>query len=207
MNFCHTDRNQDYVLGALGADEAERLERHLLACARCTREVEEFRVLFASLQDLSMPVVPAGIADSVIARLSTQTARTRLIDRLRILTRQPAFAPAAGIAAGLILTLLRQPLALYFGRLTGGVVAGGSASLASVISAILHGAKDLTAVLGVFARLLAKADPILEALGRSWKSEAGPATLVSVLLSLATVLFLGRLVGQIRREELSHAKH
>lgn len=207
MNFCHTDRNQDYVLGALSANEVERLEQHFLACARCAREVEDFRALFASLEDLPLPAVPAGIADAVIERLAPISVWARLVDRLHVLTRQPVFAAAAGIAAGLILGLFRDPLALHFGRLTGGIVAGASASLTTGISGILHNVKELTAVLDVFARLLTKGDPILRALSGVLETVSGPATLVSVLLSLATVLVLGRMVGQIRREELSHAKH
>lgn len=207
MNFCHTDRNQDYVLGALSANEVEQLEQHLLACARCTREVEDFRLLFSSLEALPLPIVPSGIADSVIERLSPRPVWAPLIDRLSAWTRQPAFAAAAGIVAGLVLSLFRDPLALQFGRLTGGVVAGASASLASGLTGVLHSVKELTAVLDVFARLLTKSDPILRAFRGALETVSGPATLISVLLSLATVLVLGRMVGQIRREELSHAKH
>jgi hypothetical protein len=207
MSFCHTDRNQDYVLGALSANEVDRLEQHLLACARCASEVEDFRALFVSLENLPLPAVPAGIAEAVIERLAPSSAWARLVDRLHVLTRQPVFAAAAGIAAGLVLGLFRDPLALHFGRLTAGIVASASASLTTGIGGVLHNVKELTAVLDVLARLLTKSDPILHALSGALDAVSGPATLISVLLSLATVLVLGRVVGQIRREELSHAKH
>jgi hypothetical protein len=207
MNLCHTDRNQDFVLGALSASEVERLEQHLLVCDRCAREVEDFRVLFTSLKEIPLPIVPMGIADAVIARLAPDSAWARLVDRLHVLTRQPVFAAAAGITAGLLLTLFREPLALFFGRLTGGVVAGASADLVHGITGVLRSLRDLTAILGVLARLLTKTEPILQAMEGTLRPVSGPASIVSVLLSLATVLFLGRMVRQIRREELSHAKH
>jgi hypothetical protein len=59
----------------------------------------------------------------------------------------------------------------------------------------------------VFARLFAKFEPIFAALGGAMKAVSVQPSVLSIVLSLATVLFLGRLVGQIKREELSHAKH
>jgi hypothetical protein len=207
MISCRTEWNQDYVLGALSASEAGLLEQHLLACARCAREVEEFRTLFVSLQELPLPLVPPGIADAVIARLAPQSAYARLIDQLHIWTRQPVFAAAAGIVSGLLLTVFREPLALHFGRMTGGLVAGVSGDLAGLISGILRNLREMTTVLEVLARLVTKLEPLLRTPGLALRFVAGHASLVSILLSLATVLFLGRMVGQIGREELSHAKH
>jgi Putative zinc-finger len=207
MNPCNTDRNQDYVLGALSSVEADRLEQHLIACSRCAHEVEDFRALFASLQDLPLPIVPPGIVDAVISRLAPESARGRLIDRLRAAVHQPLFAAASGIVAGLLLTLFREPLALTFGRLTGGIVASTCASLATGLSGLLRNLQEVTVVLEVFARLFMKLEPIVRALGGALMAVTAQASALSVLLSLATALFLGRLMGQLRREELSHAKH
>jgi anti-sigma factor RsiW len=57
----------DYLEGALPADEARRLERHLTTCPGCTEYVEQMRTLAGSLGGLTEEWMPAGMRAGLIA--------------------------------------------------------------------------------------------------------------------------------------------
>jgi anti-sigma factor RsiW len=57
----------DYLEGALPADEARRLERHLDTCPGCTEYLEQMRTVASSLGGLTEDSLPAEVRDGLIA--------------------------------------------------------------------------------------------------------------------------------------------
>lgn len=57
----------DYLDGALPAEEAKRLERHLETCPGCTDYVEQMRTIAGSLAGLDEQSLPAEVRESLIA--------------------------------------------------------------------------------------------------------------------------------------------
>jgi anti-sigma factor RsiW len=57
----------DYLEGALPADEARRLERHLDTCPGCTEYLEQMRTVASSLGGLTEDSLPAEMRDGLIA--------------------------------------------------------------------------------------------------------------------------------------------
>ena len=56
----------DYLEGALPADEARRLERHLETCPGCTEYLEQMRTIAGSLGGLSERSIPGEGRDRLI---------------------------------------------------------------------------------------------------------------------------------------------
>lgn len=85
-----------WVEGDLGNWRARRLERHLSLCANCRAYAESFRRHQAAVKQIAaQPLEEAGLAEAVMARVQTGTARSR---RSRFVTYR-----AAAVAAGLAL--------------------------------------------------------------------------------------------------------
>lgn len=61
------DRLEAYVEGSLSDADRAVLESHLVSCARCQTEVEEWRALFAALASLPLLEPSPGFADRVMA--------------------------------------------------------------------------------------------------------------------------------------------
>jgi anti-sigma factor RsiW len=57
----------DFLEGALPADEARRLERHLETCPGCTEYLEQMRTLAGSLGGLTEESLPAELRAELIA--------------------------------------------------------------------------------------------------------------------------------------------
>ena len=57
----------DYLEGALPADEAMRLERHLETCPGCTEYLEQMRGIAGSLGGLTEERLPADLRDRLVA--------------------------------------------------------------------------------------------------------------------------------------------
>jgi anti-sigma factor RsiW len=57
----------DYLEGALPADEARRLERHLDTCPGCTEYLEQMRTVAGSLGGLTADSLPAEKREGLIA--------------------------------------------------------------------------------------------------------------------------------------------
>jgi anti-sigma factor RsiW len=57
----------DYLEGALPAETAGRLERHLETCPGCTEYLEQMRTLSGSLGGLDHPSIPSDVRDDLLA--------------------------------------------------------------------------------------------------------------------------------------------
>jgi anti-sigma factor RsiW len=57
----------DYLEGALPADEAQRLERHLETCPGCTEYLEQMRTIAGGLGGLDEHGIPPELRDGLIA--------------------------------------------------------------------------------------------------------------------------------------------
>jgi anti-sigma factor RsiW len=57
----------DYLEGALPADEARRLERHLGTCPGCTEYLEQLRAVAGSLRGVTDASFPPEMRDGLIA--------------------------------------------------------------------------------------------------------------------------------------------
>ena len=202
MRGCDEIANQEYLLGTLTPEESARREAHLESCAACSREVEEFRALFAELADLPMPAVPEGIADSVVARV-----RRRTIFAVEEAASRPLVGAVAGGVVGLILTLLRHPLVLFFGRGIHQLLTDGSSGVLHGLRLVLRNLLDGTVLLHTFLDALLKVEPLTQQLGEAAKTIPGSTVLLSFALFLATALLIGRAVTHLGREKLGHARH
>ena len=88
------DRLQALLDGALPPRERARVEEHLAACARCTEEMESWRVLFEDLSALPRPAPAHGFQTRVMASLALPSSAP-LAERLgrRILALLPSPRP------------------------------------------------------------------------------------------------------------------
>jgi anti-sigma factor RsiW len=206
LRHCDEALNQDYVLGALDPREAEALESHLSGCPACALQVRQYRLLFRNLADLPLPAVPDGIASRVLARLRAVPEAHANRSVLGLLIRRPAFAAAAGGLLGFAIAVFHEPLILLFGRMTGGIVAGGATQLVTGIRSVLRDLSVLTGIVQPVVGAILKLEPVVRALGEAIRAVPAQASTSSVLLSLATAILLARLLGQVRREKLGHAK-
>jgi len=60
---------QAFLEGDLPPGERRPVEEHLAACARCSAELDAWRVLFADLSGLAAPAPRAGFSDRVMVRV------------------------------------------------------------------------------------------------------------------------------------------
>lgn len=208
MTPCDETRNQDYVLGFLTPEEIEAQEEHLKRCVLCTRQVAEYKVLFARLRELPMPAVPAGIPEGVLARLQPQpeSAWDRLRNRIAGFIAKPLTVPIAGIVSGLLLFLFREPLLLHVGRVTSNILTGWTADLIRGVDTGINQFTDLTVLLETALQLVLKLEPLVRALTGTAPALVGWVPLLLIALSLAMAVLIWRIVGQLRREEYGHAK-
>jgi anti-sigma factor RsiW len=98
------DRLEAFVEGSLDRAEHAVMESHLLGCAACQVQVEEWRALFAVLSDLPQLEPTAGFADRVMA--GVQVAPLALHRRpawQQAWAALPGHAAAAVAAAGRML--------------------------------------------------------------------------------------------------------
>jgi hypothetical protein len=207
LKRCDDTRLQDYVQGQLAADEVAAVDRHVAECADCSRRVEEYRLLFADLAELPMPPVPPGIPDEVLARLTPVGFTARLRARLASPAARPIFASLTGIAAGLLLAIFREPLALYAGQTASALLTGGTEGLLRSVNTGISQFTEWTVILEVLVHGFLKLATVVRALIDVVPAVVGRAWLLSFALTLAMALLFVRLVGHLRREEFGHAKH
>lgn len=63
------ERMQAFLEGDLPQAERSRVEEHLAGCARCSAELDAWRVLFTDLAALPVPEPASGFADRVMTRV------------------------------------------------------------------------------------------------------------------------------------------
>ncbi len=74
---------ESYLEGALADDQRAVFESHLLGCARCQAEVEDWRALFTALQALP-PIEPSpGFADRVMGQVTLVASPARTAAAVR----------------------------------------------------------------------------------------------------------------------------
>jgi len=98
----------DYVEGKLDRAMTVSFENHLSDCASCQTEVEQFRSLWAGLEELPLAEPPAFFHENIMSRIALEqakaeeaSARKRLFWDWSALLRPRAFA--AGFAALILL--------------------------------------------------------------------------------------------------------
>lgn len=105
------ERLERFAAGEVEPGDAEALESHLLGCAHCRAEVEEWRAVFSAITDLPEFAPTAGFATRVMARvrvrrplaLRVAAVGSRLLPRTR---KQWALASATLALPTLVLGAL-----------------------------------------------------------------------------------------------------
>lgn len=105
-----TERLEALAAGELDRGEAAVVESHLVGCARCRDEVEEWRVLFGALADLPGLEPSPTFADAVMARVAV---RSPWAERFAALVRW--LTPRTTTAWALVAALLALPALVYAG--------------------------------------------------------------------------------------------
>ena len=92
------DRLHDYVDDLLCREERAEVERHLVSCAHCQRDVARLRDMLASLASLPSGVAPDGdLLPGVHAGIAAASARTRRLRRAWLAAAVIALALAGTI--------------------------------------------------------------------------------------------------------------
>ena len=146
MNYTNSHPEEER-LEALAAGELDRadaavVESHLVGCARCREEVEEWRALFGALADLPELEPNPGFADAVMARVAVRSAwAERFAALVRWVTPRTtlawamlaaAFALPALVYAGAFAWLATQPwfsvagMTVFFGQTVPGWMGGAA---------------------------------------------------------------------------------
>ena len=204
MKPCDETRNQEYLLGTLPPGEAAQLEEHLAHCSSCARRVEEYRSLFRALAEIPMPPVPEGLDEAVIARVRPGSRAARLWWQWAPQVGRPLLGALASGVAAVCLAIFHEPLLLFFGKLTSGMVTGGTGEFIARLHQSLNDLSTLTVVIHAVVGVLLKLGPVIRALGDAVRTLPGQTSVLSIALSVATALFLGRAVGHLGREKLGH---
>ena len=114
MNYTNshpeTERLEALAAGDLNAGDAAVIESHLVGCARCREDVEEWRALFGALADLPGLEPSPGFADSVMARVAV---RSPWAERVGALVRW--FTPRTTQAWALVAVVMALPALVYAG--------------------------------------------------------------------------------------------
>jgi anti-sigma factor RsiW len=95
----------EYLERDLDPDQRSRIAAHLESCASCGSELHELRSTISLLRGLPEPGHPAGLADSVLARVGQDARGPERVRRLVRRVSEPRFAAAlaAGIAGFFLL--------------------------------------------------------------------------------------------------------
>lgn len=104
------ERLEALAAGELNAGDAAVVESHLVGCARCREEVDEWRALFGALGDLPGLEPSAGFADAVMSRVAV---RSVWAERWSALVRW--FTPRTTPAWALVAAVLALPALVYAG--------------------------------------------------------------------------------------------
>ena len=104
------ERLEALAAGELDGAEAAVVESHLVGCARCREEFEEWRALFGALADLPGLEPSAGFADAVMARVAV---RSVWAERFAALVRW--VTPRTTTAWALVAAMLALPAMVYAG--------------------------------------------------------------------------------------------
>lgn len=114
MNYTNshpeTGRLEALAAGELDRAEAAVVESHLVGCARCREEVEEWRALFGALAELPGLEPSAYFADAVMARVAV---RSVWAERFAALVRW--LTPRTTTAWALVTAVLALPALVYAG--------------------------------------------------------------------------------------------
>ena len=144
------------VEGALGADEALELERHVRGCAGCAALRAELLAIDLVLLEARLDRAPAGFAETVLTALERRRrARAPLPEPVVV-----ALAAAVGLGGsvyGVARALGAGAAGAFGGWLRSAVeaVRSGAASLASRVPGLDAGLWDNPAAAGVLAALAA----------------------------------------------------
>ena len=104
------ERLEALAAGELNAGDAAVVESHLVGCARCREEVDEWRALFGALGDLPGLEPSPGFADAVMARVEV---RSVWAERMSALVRW--FTPRTTQAWALVAVVMALPALVYAG--------------------------------------------------------------------------------------------
>ena len=114
MNYTNSHPEQERLealaAGELAGADAAVVESHLVGCARCREEVEEWRALFGALADLPGIEPSDAFADAVMARVEV---RSVWAERFAALTRW--VTPRTTAAWALLAATLALPALVYAG--------------------------------------------------------------------------------------------
>ena len=99
MCFRHRRLLIPYSEGELGAEDARKLERHLVNCARCRTELDGIRLVAGALTETGAPAMEP--ADDLWARVSA-----RIADEPVRPVRQHWFGLAGGLAAAVLVAAI-----------------------------------------------------------------------------------------------------
>jgi len=104
------ERLEALAAGELAGADAAVVESHLVGCARCREEVEEWRALFGALADLPGLEPTPGFADAVMARV---VVRSLWAERLAAFLRWAT--PRTTSAWALLAAAMALPALVYAG--------------------------------------------------------------------------------------------
>ena len=114
MNYTNShpeaERLEALAAGELNAGDAAVVESHMVGCARCREEVEEWRALFGALSDLPGLEPSAGFADQVMAGVEV---RSVWAERMSALIRW--LTPRTTQAWALVAAVMALPALVYAG--------------------------------------------------------------------------------------------
>lgn len=119
MTHLDTERLQAFADGTIAESDRAVVESHLLACVRCSSEVEEWRSLFGTLAQLPRFAPGTAFADNVMAKVKVPAAVpvwAPLVAGARQLSER--FAPKTSAGWTLAAAMLMLPLLLGGGLLT-----------------------------------------------------------------------------------------
>lgn len=114
MNYTNShpdsERLEALAAGEVNRGDAAVIESHLVGCARCREEVEEWRALFGALAELPGLEPSAHFADAVMARVAVRSVwAERFAALLRWVT------PRTTTAWALVAAVLALPALVYAG--------------------------------------------------------------------------------------------
>lgn len=190
MSCLRVEHIYSYLEKGLSRQERFQVEQHLASCARCSRALEDRRLLLQASQSLPDIPVPADFSRQVMTKISPKISLSAWLS-----------AAAAGFASialtlSILVLLTRQNLLHLFSQLQ---------------SSLWNQLKEAAVFLAKTQKLLSLLITVLQELaGEVWKLFANLSTFLGprlqiVFITLTLILVFSFLYG-IRRKLLSGAK-